>query len=151
MVGVVADQGASARRETGKKEGKKGSDKGIDGTMVFVDDNTGMAKRVVVQVNSRHVKSGDIRDLGHIMDREKAEIGVFLTLEKPSKDMTSEADGKGFYHSPRWNKDYAKLQIITIEELLAGKEVQLPPNVRTFNQAEKITTTSDNQLTIGFD
>ena len=43
--------------------GTKGSDKGIDGIKVFVDDNSGKAKRVIVQVKSGHVRSGDIRDL----------------------------------------------------------------------------------------
>src|SRR5437868_14386143 len=59
----------------GSKEGKKGSDKGIDGTMVFtdIDERTGVsalrAKRVIVQVKSGHVKSGDIRDLVGAIDR----------------------------------------------------------------------------------
>jgi site-specific DNA-methyltransferase (adenine-specific) len=33
----------------------------------------------------------------------------------------------GFYHSPVWDKDYPKIQIMTIEELLSGKQPQLPP------------------------
>ena len=64
--------------------------------MVFTDDNSGKAKRVIVQVKSGHVKSGDIRDLGHTTDRENAAIGVFITLEKPSRDMQAESVGKGF-------------------------------------------------------
>ena len=61
------------------------------------------AKRVIVQVKSGHVKSGDIRDLVGAIDREQAAIGVFITLEKPSRDMTTEDVGKGFYLSPGWN------------------------------------------------
>jgi len=38
---------------------------GIDDTNVFVDDNSGKAKRGVVQVKSGHVKSGDIFDFGY--------------------------------------------------------------------------------------
>ncbi|MEJ7625169.1 MAG: hypothetical protein WKF34_14350 [Pyrinomonadaceae bacterium] len=52
------------------RTGKKGSDKGIDGIKVFVDDNSGKAKRVIVQVESGHVKSGDIRDLVGTLARE---------------------------------------------------------------------------------
>ena len=110
----------------------------IDGTMVFVDDASGKAKRVIVQVKSGKVKSGDIRDLAGTIDREQAAIGVFITLEKPSKDMVTEAVGKGFYFSEGWNKDYPKLQILTIEDLFAGKQPELPPNLTTFKQAEKI-------------
>ncbi len=42
-------------------------------------------KRVLVQVKSGHVKSGDIRDLVGTVQRENAAIGVFITLETPSK------------------------------------------------------------------
>jgi site-specific DNA-methyltransferase (adenine-specific) len=88
--------------ESGSREGKKGSDKGIDGVIGFIDDNTGKAKRVLVQVKSGHVKSGDIRDLKGTIQREQAAIGVFITLEPPSKDMITEADSAGFYHSLGW-------------------------------------------------
>ena len=132
------------------REGKKGSDKGIDGTMVFVDDTSGKAKRVIVQVKSGTVKSGDIRDLAGTIDREQAAIGVFITLEKPSRDMTTEAVGKGFYHSDGWNKDYPKLQILTIEELLSGKQPEMPPSSITFKQAERLGTEDIDQGVLRF-
>ncbi len=72
------------------RTGKKGSDKGIDGIKVFVDDNSGKAKRVIVQVKSGHVKSGDIRDLVGTLDREGGANGVFITLEKATSHMTDE-------------------------------------------------------------
>lgn len=97
--------------------------------MAFVDDNSGKAKRVIDQAKSGKVNSAHIRDLGHTADRENAAIGVFITLEKPSRDMTTEAVGKGFYHSSGWNKDYPKLQILTLEELLAGKKSRNAANV----------------------
>jgi site-specific DNA-methyltransferase (adenine-specific) len=40
--------------------------------------------------------------------------------------MTEEAAMKGFYHSPL-GKDYPRLQILTIEEILQGKMPELPP------------------------
>lgn len=52
--------------------------------------------------------------------------------------MRSEAASIGFYKSPGWNKDYPRLQLITVAELLAGKTVQLPPGERlTFKGAER--------------
>ena len=65
-------------------------------------------------------------------------MGVFLSLEPVTRDMKTEAATAGFYHSPGWNKDYPKLQILTIAELLAGKSVQMPPVSMTFKQAEKV-------------
>lgn len=125
-----------AASSTGKT-GKKGSDKGIDGVINFVDDNSGKAKRVLVQVKSGKVKSGDIRDLVGTITRESAAIGVFITLENSSRDMRTEAASAGFYHSPGWNRDFPRLQILTIEELLSGKEVSMPPNMTTFKQAQR--------------
>lgn len=123
----------------GSKEGKKGKDKGIDGVISFIDEANGKPKQILVQVKSGKVKSGDIRDLRGTIEREQAAIGVFITLEKPSKDMLAEAATAGFYHSPGWNKDYPKLQIITVAELLEGTEVKMPPSAITFKQAEKVT------------
>ena len=57
--------------QEGSKTGKKGSDKGIDGVIAFIDDNTGKPKRVLVQVKSGHVKSGDIRDLVGTLEQRK--------------------------------------------------------------------------------
>lgn len=120
------------------KEGKKGSDKGIDGSINFVDDATKKVKRVLVQVKSGKVQSGDLRDLKGTVQREKAEMGVFLTLERPTRDMLTEAVSEGFYESPGWGRKYPKIQILTVEELLHGATVQMPPTARTFKQAERV-------------
>ena len=124
--------------QEGSKTGKKGSDKGIDGVITFVDDASGKPKQVLVQVKSGHVKSGDIRDLKGAIEREKAALGVFVTLEPASKDMQTEAVQAGFYKSPGWDKDYPRLQIMTIEDLLHGAEVKMPPAHGTFKQAPKV-------------
>jgi len=90
--------------EAGSTEGKKGSDKGIDGVIAFIDDSSGKPKRVLIQVKSGHVSSQLIRDLRGTIEREKAAIGVFITLEEPTKEMTKEAATAGFYSSPGWAK-----------------------------------------------
>lgn len=123
--------------ESGSKTGKKGSDKGIGGVINFIDDASGKPKRVLVQVKSGHVKSGDVRDLRGVLDREKAEIGVFITLEEPSKDMKQEAVTSGFYRSEHWQRDYPRIQILTIEELLAGAEIKMPTERGTFKEAPR--------------
>jgi site-specific DNA-methyltransferase (adenine-specific) len=125
--------------QEGSKTGKKGSDKGIDGVITFIDDAYTKPKRVIVQVKSGHVKSGDIRDLIGTVDQEKAAIGVFITLEAPTRDMLSTAISAGFYHSPGWNKDYPRIQIITIDDLLHHRaEINMPPQYGTFKQAQKV-------------
>jgi restriction endonuclease len=110
--------------QEGSKQGKKGSDKGIDGVINFIDDTSGKPKRALVQV-----KSGDIRDLKGTLEG-KAELGIFITLEEPSRDMNTEAVSAGFYHSPGWGRDFPKLQILTIADLLKGKAPEMPQRVR---------------------
>ena len=124
--------------QEGSKTGKKGSDKGIDGIINFAEDATGKSKRVIVQVKSGHVKSGDIRDLVGTVQREDAAIGVFITLELPTRDMKTEAAGAGLYHSVGWGKDYPRIQILSIAELLQGAEVKMPPQHGTFKSAQRV-------------
>jgi site-specific DNA-methyltransferase (adenine-specific) len=124
--------------QEGSKTGKKGSDKGIDGVITFIDDAYDKSKRVLVQVKSGHVKSGDIRDLIGTVQRENAAIGVFITLEPPTRDMITEAVSAGSYHSPGWNTDYPKIQILTIADLLKGAKTQMPMQYGTFKQAQKV-------------
>ena len=123
--------------ESGSKQGKKGSDKGIDGVINFIDDNSGKPKRALVQVKSGHVKSGDIRDLVGAVDREKAAIGVFITLEPATSQMTQEALVAGFYRHTFTGQDYPRIQILTIADLLEGKQVDMPRAFGTFKQAPR--------------
>jgi site-specific DNA-methyltransferase (adenine-specific) len=121
----------------GSKRGKKGADQGIDGVITFIDDAGGAPKRIIVQVKSGHVKSGDIRDLAGTIEREKAALGLYITLEEPTKPMITEAAAAGFYHSPGWGQEYPRIQILTIQELLGGAAVAMPPSGMTFKQAER--------------
>lgn len=131
--------------ESGSKQGKKGSDKAIDGVITFLEDAS-KPKRVIVQVKSGKVKSGDIRDLKGTIEREKAAMGVFITLEPPSKEMKTEATTAKFYHAPHpWNKDYPRLQILTIEELLNGAEVKMPDSSITFKRAQVVSSDKSEQ------
>jgi site-specific DNA-methyltransferase (adenine-specific) len=117
---------------------KKGADTGIDGVIGFVEEK-GKAARVIVSVKSGHVNVGQVRDLKGVVDREKAAMGLFITLEPSTEPMRVEAVSAGFYHSNVWDKDYPKIQILTVEELLAGKQPLLPPfSAGGFAKAQKI-------------
>ena len=119
---------------------KKGADTGIDGVLYFYDDESGTPKKGVVQVKSGHVKSGDIRDFKSVIEREKAAVGLFITLEPPTEPMTKEAATAGFYEPEHFQgRGVPKLQVLTIEELLGGKRPELPrfaPSA-TFKKAPK--------------
>jgi len=128
----------------GGKTGKKGSDKGIDGVINFVDEKGGKPKRILVQVKSGKVKSGDIRDLRGTVEREGAAMGVFITLEPSSRDMRTEAVSAGFYHSLGWGQNYQRIQIFTIEELLHNARIDMPPQYGTFKEAQRVRASTEH-------
>jgi len=125
---------------------KKGADQGIDGTITFTDKNNEL-ERVLVSVKSGHVTSSMIRDLKGTLEREKAAIGIFLTLEEATEPMRVEAATAGAYHSELWNRDYQRIQILSIRELLEGaKKPSLPPFVLpTYQQAERVKKVDASQ------
>lgn len=130
---------------TGEKTGKKGSDRGIDGVINFVGDASKMPKRVLVQVKSGGVKSGDIRDLVGTLDSEKAAIGLFITLEEPSREMKTAAVKAGFYESSGFGRKYPRIQILTVSELLHGAKVEMPPPWGTFKRAQRVVAKHGKQ------
>jgi hypothetical protein len=107
-------------------EQKKGADKGIDGNIYFHDDPKGKTKRIVISV-----KGGDnlsvamVRDLVGTVAREKADLGLLITLAAPTGPMKKEAASAGFYTSPMGGK-HPKVQILTIEQLLNGVRIDYP-------------------------
>ncbi|MBE0416038.1 MAG: site-specific DNA-methyltransferase, partial [Dehalococcoidia bacterium] len=130
------------------EERRKGADKGIDGVIDFVDreEATGKEamKRAVVSVKSGHVHVKDIRELKDIASRHA--MGVFVTLEPHTREMRTEAVSAGSYHSPLWNKDYPKVQILTIEELLQGKAVDMPSATSPYARAPRVSKKEGEQL-----
>jgi site-specific DNA-methyltransferase (adenine-specific) len=124
---------------------KKGSDKGIDGIIRFHVDNSGKAKRAIVQVKGGKVQSKEVRDLRGTMEREKAELAILITLQSPTKDMNQEAAGAGVYTTPT-GQVFPKIQILTVDELLQGKEARVPSTHDTFKKASRIKGNRPDQL-----
>ena len=125
------------------KSGKKGADSGIDGYINFFDDDNAKAKRIVVQVKSGSVQRNQIATLKGDMEREKAEMGLFVTLNPPTRPMLQEAASAGVYAPEYFGetswRQYPRVQIMTIEDLLAGGEAQYPRTApeATFRRAPR--------------
>ena len=116
-------------------EGKKGADEGVDGWLRFTDKAEGHYEKIVVQVKSGHVGVKDIRELRDVVTRQKAMIGVFLTLEEPTSEMVKEIKATEPYVSSLWNHEYPKIQILTIEELLKGERPKIPPTISQYQES----------------
>jgi site-specific DNA-methyltransferase (adenine-specific) len=137
----------------------KGADRGVDGLLYFYDfvgqphrlpssQKAGGApalqtelkrEKIIVQVKGGHVGRPDVTTLLGDVNNQKFIGGVLVTLEKPTKPMREEAADAGRYTSKLWHKkDYPKIQILTIEGLLNGKErVDSPPQDNPFAKAER--------------
>ncbi|MFP5204033.1 MAG: site-specific DNA-methyltransferase [Acidobacteriota bacterium] len=128
---------------------KKGADHGIDGRLYFHDDDSGKSRQIVFSVKAGHVTVPQIRDLRGVLEREKAEIGVFLTFEEPTKPMTREAAEAGFYSSSDGSK-WPRLQILTIQQILDGRQPQYPAHRRdaTFKKAPRSRPAPAENLTL---
>jgi site-specific DNA-methyltransferase (adenine-specific) len=149
--------------------GKKGADTGIDGFIPLEDIDPHKPKKtirreIIVQVKSGKVSVKDIRDLWGVIEREQAIIGVFITLENPTKPMIDEAIKAGYYerclpacalHADRpavpaqaGGQKYRKIQIRTIEELFQGKKIDYPQTLKnmSFKKAERIENSKEMQL-----
>jgi site-specific DNA-methyltransferase (adenine-specific) len=124
---------------------KKGADSGIDGFIYFKPDGKQTEKAIVSVKGGDNVNVAMIRDLAHVVDREKAKIGVFITLAEPTKPMQTEAVKTGFFETP-YGK-YPKLQLLTIQQLFSGMKPDIPlidPSV--FKKAAVELMTKQEQL-----
>jgi len=128
---------------------KKGADRGIDGRLYFHDDQSGKSKQIIFSVKAGHVAVPQVRDLRGVLEREKAEIGVFLSFEEPTKPMLKEAGDAGVYKSSDGSM-YPRLQILTIQQILDGKQPEYPLHRRdaTFKKAPRSRPKPASNLTL---
>jgi hypothetical protein len=141
-----------------RKEGEgRGADRGVDGLLYYYETkrtdipgkiredaplykaDSPYREKIIVQVKGGGTDSKDIRDLIGTVENQKAAGGVLITLEKPSKQMRTEAADAGRYSSKLWHdKDYPRIQILTVEGLLNGTErIDAPPQLNPFATAAR--------------
>lgn len=119
---------------------RKGADRGIDGKLYFHDGKIGKTETIIFSVKAGGVTVSHVRDLIGVVTREKAAIGVLLSMNEPTKPMRKEAADAGFYTSPWDGEKYPRIQLLTVGEILAGNAVQRPRVTgadRTYKQAPK--------------
>ena len=114
--------------------GRKGMDRGIDGYIYFTKVN----EKKVGSVNSSteaaiiSVKAGQrvgvamVRDLKGVMEREKADIGIFICVIAPTREMEREAAAAGVYTDTQTGQQYPRLQIYTLAEYFSGLRPKVP-------------------------
>jgi DNA modification methylase len=133
-------------------EKKKGADQGIDGRLYFHDEvKGGKTKQIILSVKAGHVQAAHIRDLRGVIEREKAEIGVLISMQPPTKPMLKEAAEAGLYQPPGLTDKYPRIQILSIAELLEGKKIDYPRFAAdaTFKKAPRVRKAAEEQIPLG--
>ena len=128
------------------KGGRKGADSGIDGYLYFKPDGKTTERAIVEVKGGENVSPQCVRALGQVVERERARIGVLVTLADPTVTMRREAAAAGFYDSPLHGK-FPKIQILTVEDLFDGKKPHMPwidPSV--FRRAKREVSETQGNL-----
>lgn len=105
--------------------GRKGADRGIDGYIYYTKNEPGAGKSstaaAIISVKAgRNIGVSMVRDLKGVLEREKADLGVFVCVAKPSREMEREAAAAGIWTDPVTGADYPRLQIFTLTDLFNG-------------------------------
>ena len=140
-----------AQPQSGQAGGqqRRGADRGVDGMLYFLDGPRRTPHRAVIQVKGGRVSSPQVRDLRGVVEREQAALGLFISLEPPTRDMRQEATAAGFHQSDLWQRDYPKIQLRTISEMLAGNGFDLPPRPGDYQPAQRVRRPQGRQGTLG--
>ncbi len=124
---------------------KKGKDQGIDGIAYFQGEKT--QEKIILQVKSGKVGAKDIRDLQGVLTLENAAIGIFITLQNPTKDMITTAKSAGIYQHKMYGQTVDKIQIVTIQEMLEQqKRLDIKLSFEVLKSAEKQQQIKADQL-----
>jgi site-specific DNA-methyltransferase (adenine-specific) len=108
------------------REQKKGRDRGVDGELFFPNGPGRSWGRMLTSVKGGETVSPSmVRDFARVLDREKAEMGLFIFLYPPTQEMIREAASCRF--ADTIHGDIPRLQIVAIEEWFKGKKPELPP------------------------
>ena len=132
-----------------QSEQRRGADRGVDGMLYFIDGLRRTPHKAVIQVKGGRVSSPQVRDLVGVVEREQAAMGLFISLEPPTRDMRQEAASAGFFHSDLWARGFPKIQLRTVGEMLSGNGFELPPRPADYQPAQRVRRPQGRQARLG--
>jgi len=119
----------------GQPNEKQVGDKGIDGRIRFHADKDKIGTVVVSVKGGKQVAPTMMRDLVGTVQNHKADMGLLILLSHPTRGMTEIADHSGTYTVPMTGATFPRIQIVTVADLLAGKQTHLPTAILPYIQA----------------
>lgn len=129
------------------KEIKKGPDRGIDGQMYFMNGPKGWGRILTSVKGGQNVGTRDVREFKAVIDREKADMGLFICLRGGTREMKAEAASFGFADTAHGH--LPRLQIVSVEEWFKGNRPILPSLghvSREYFQPERLQKTKKSRI-----
>jgi DNA modification methylase len=128
------------------KGGKKGGDGGVDGFLYIKPDGKKTEKVIVSVKGGQSLNPAMVKDLIVTVDQEGAKMGLFLTLEPPTKGMVTQAAAAGFYKTDYGQ--FPKIQIVTVEQLFGpSNPLHLPwQDTSVFKKVKREKTEKQSEL-----
>ncbi|HEY4343081.1 MAG TPA: DNA methyltransferase [Parvibaculum sp.] len=120
-------------RVGGQSRGQ-GADRGIDGEIIFLRGNNDFGRGIVSVKAGRHVNPDMIRALRGTMERENADLGIFICMEAPTKEMKREAASCGLVDLPGGSRP--RIQIVTIDDLIVGPNLGIVTGLNSIQNVE---------------
>jgi hypothetical protein len=112
----------------------RGADRGIDGEIIFLRGARDYGRAIVSVKAGQHVNPDMVRSLKGTVERENAEMGVFICLNPPTKEMRTEAATAKFIDLPGGKRP--RVQIITVTDLIAGPNLGIVTGLNIIQAAD---------------
>jgi hypothetical protein len=128
---------------------KQVGDRGIDGVVRFPLDSKSAIGRAMVSVKGgKMLNPGMVRDLLGTVQAQRAEMGLLITLERPTRGMEEAARHSGTFIWPVNHQPYPVVQLLTVGDLLKGQRPHMPTPFLPYVQAKRLVAPTE-QLTLG--
>jgi site-specific DNA-methyltransferase (adenine-specific) len=112
----------------------KGADKGIDGQINFAVGQGDYRRAIISVKGGRHVTPDMLRALKGVVQREAADMGIFVCRDEPTRDMRAEAAASDIIDLPTGPRPM--IQIVTISDLIGGKDIGIRAKLDAITSAE---------------
>jgi DNA modification methylase len=119
----------------GQPNEKQVGDHGIDGRIRFHrgGDVTGLA--AVSVKGGKQLNPAMVQQLVGALQQERADMGVLITMERPTSGMVETANIAGTYEHLPTGQRFPRVQIITVPELFDGKRPATPTVIPPYIKA----------------
>lgn len=119
-------------RVGGQSRGR-GADRGIDGEIAYLVGAREYGRAIISVKAGHHVNPDMIRSLKGVVERENANMGVFICVDAPSREMRLEAATGGLTDLPSGKRQ--RIQIVTLSDLISGPNLGIVTQMNTIQSA----------------